>query len=507
MITYVIKSTICLTVLYGFYHLSLLNRKVFEFNRFYLLFSLLFALIIPLITIRINIPVNFTMPVNPEINGFSNVVGGFVPIQGDAIIAEPVHYLTFQNALLILYIIISGILLVRFILNIYKIRKLIHASPIIIGNPKIVLVEKQTLPYSFLRYIFVNRSDYENELIEKELIIHERTHCTQYHSVDIVLIELVKIFLWFNPILWLFRKAIQLNHEFLADNKVLSNHDLSDYQNTLINLVFRNNSTYLASNFDYSLTKKRLIMMTKHDSLRKAIYIKIAAVPLFLVLAIPLTFSQGQRPVISTDASGIASQPPVAGSAREGVSQALLTEYQNILSTFMTRTEQGNLLRVPGKKFSYGLSHPKNGPAYLYAMDLAALTIPNRERMEAIYKQMSKEQQTQCELLGVSASGMFFQKRVPTQEEFESWRDAKKFNRVTIDNMRMTNEDLNRYKNTDFSSTGYIKADPGDSNIDVPSSIILETNKYYQKRYDQYMSVKGSYTLAIPKDLDLPASK
>ena len=54
------------------------------------------------------------------------------------------------------------------------------------------------------------------------------------------------------------------NHEYLADDKVLEDHDLSKYQNTLKTLVFRNNSTYLASNFNYSLTKKRLIMMTKH---------------------------------------------------------------------------------------------------------------------------------------------------------------------------------------------------------------------------------------------------
>jgi hypothetical protein len=150
------------------------------------------------------------------------------------------------------------------------------------GKTHIVLIENKTLPYSFFKYIFVNRSDYENGKIEKELIIHEQTHCLQYHSVDILIIELVKIVLWFNPILWLFRKAIQLNHEFLADNYVLSTNNLSDYQNTLINLVFRNNSTYLASNFNYSLTKKRLIMMTKNKS--KNIAFKFAMVPILAAL-------------------------------------------------------------------------------------------------------------------------------------------------------------------------------------------------------------------------------
>jgi len=231
------------------------------------------------------------LPVNSNIQGFSNITGSI--IQGEQIIAEPIHYLTLQNILIIIYLFVSLVLLLRFIINIYKIIRQIRTGSIVDNfNTQIVLVENKTLPHSFFRYIFVNCSDYENGKIENELIIHEQTHCLQYHSIDIIIIELVKIVLWFNPLLWFFRKAIQLNHEFLADNKVLSTHGLNDYQNTLLNLVFRNNSSYLASNFNYSLTKKRLIMMTKNNSLNKAISRKIAAISLFLILSVTLTFSQ-----------------------------------------------------------------------------------------------------------------------------------------------------------------------------------------------------------------------
>jgi Antirepressor regulating drug resistance, predicted signal transduction N-terminal membrane component len=237
---------------------------------------------------------NLNLAVSPGIHGLSNATG--ILIQGEVVAGKPVTFLTFQTTLIILYIIISSVLLLRFALNIYKIIRLIRTSAIV-DNQKtqIVLVENVTLPFSFFRYIFVNRSDYENGKIEKELLIHEQAHCTQYHSIDILAVELIKIILWFNPFVWFFSKAIQLNHEYLADNEVLSNHDVHDYQNTLINIVFRNNSTYLASNFNYSLTKKRLIMMTNNNSLRKAIYLKIAAVPLFLILAITLTFSQENK--------------------------------------------------------------------------------------------------------------------------------------------------------------------------------------------------------------------
>jgi hypothetical protein len=234
------------------------------------------------------------LPVNSNIQEFSDITGVF--IQGEEITAEPNHLITFQDILIVVYFIVSAILLVRFAINIYKIIRLIRISSIVSNlNTKLVLIDKKTLPYSFFKYIFINSSDYKNGKIEKELIIHEQAHCLQYHSIDILIIELIKIILWFNPLLWLFRKAIQLNHEFIADNEVLSNHGLNDYQNTLLNLVFRNNSTYLASSFNYSLTKKRLIMMKKNNSLRKAIYRKIAAIPLILILVITLTFSQETR--------------------------------------------------------------------------------------------------------------------------------------------------------------------------------------------------------------------
>jgi len=291
MIEFAIKSTICLTVLYGSYYFLLQNVKIPNFNRFYLLFSLVFAMIIPMI----NIQMYFNLAVSPNIREFSDANG--ILIQGEEVTDKPIQLLTFQTTLIILYIIISFTLLLRFALNIYKIIRLIRTSTKLNNlKTQIVLVEKKTLPYSFFRYIFVNRSDYENGGIKKELIIHEQAHCAQFHSIDILTVELIKIILWFNPFVWFFKKAIQLNHEYLADNKVLLNHDLNDYQNTLINLVFRNNSTYLASNFNYSLTKKRLIMMTKNNSTGNAIFRKIATIPLFLILAITLAFGQENKP-------------------------------------------------------------------------------------------------------------------------------------------------------------------------------------------------------------------
>ncbi len=292
MIEFVAKSSICLIVLFGFYHILLRNIKSFNFNRYYLLFSLLFSMIIPFINIRIGL----CLSVNTSIHGFTAESTRFIHEEMATIKSS--HFLTIHNTLIIFYTIISSILLFRFVGNIYKILRLIRTSTKVDNKTvQLVLIDNQTLPYSFFRNIFINRMDYENGRIEKELIIHEKTHCIQYHSVDILIVELVKIILWFNPFIWFFRNAIQLNHEYLADDNVLASHDLIDYQQVLINYVFRNNSTYLASNFDYSLTKKRLIMMKNNKSTKAGFLRKIAVIPLFLILVIPLAFSQAKQVV------------------------------------------------------------------------------------------------------------------------------------------------------------------------------------------------------------------
>jgi hypothetical protein len=309
MIEYTINSTISLIILYGFYYLFLRNIKTIDFNRFYLLFSVLFSILMPLFTIDWPALFNF--------HRFSNL-----PDQvslGQRIVSKPFYLVSIPTIWIILYSIVSLILLLRFALNIYKIKQLVHLGPVVrMPNYKIVLLENETLPYSFFRCIFVNKSDYENSKIEKELLIHEQAHCFKYHSVDIILVEIILIFLWFNPLIWFFKNAIKINHEYLADDKVLSDYDLNNYQNILITLVFRNNSAYLASNFNYSFTKKRLLMMKKKKSIINKLRI-IMAIPLYLFLGLVITYAQNspkakyvkvkQNDTLSTSSQTITKRP------------------------------------------------------------------------------------------------------------------------------------------------------------------------------------------------------
>ncbi len=285
--TYFIKSTICLVVLYGFYHLILRHQKILLFNRFYLIISLLFSLIIPLIVI----PIKSNITIYGQLEKFTLSTTQLV--QGKTITESIVPSITYLNVLMALFLVISIILMTRFVLNIVNIMQKIQKGKKV-NNQKtsFILIQEKTLPYSFFKYIFVNQSDFEKGEIEKELLLHEEAHCLQYHSIDMVFIELINIFLWFNPVIWLYRKSIQLNHEFYADSRVLMERDPFCYQQVLLNVILRNNSNFLVSNFKYSFIKNRIIMMTKSNPGHSAFLRKLSSFLLFFIMALTLTFSQ-----------------------------------------------------------------------------------------------------------------------------------------------------------------------------------------------------------------------
>ena len=278
MSDFLIKSTITLFVLLAVYYLFLEKEKIHVFNRFYLLFSLVFSMVIPFITIEVIQEI-----AQPTVNP-----GNIQIQQGSAVIMQETNYLAI--GLWSLYAVVTLILAIRFISNIIKISsKMKSNTPINYKNAKLILVPEKTLPHTFLNTIFINETEYNNRQIEAELYTHELTHVTQKHTLDILFIELLKTVFWFNPIFIFYKKAIQLNHEFLADEKVVTSYNnVPFYQSLLLSKANENQTFYLASNLNYLITKKRLLMMTKTTSktealLKKAMLIPVVTALLFLL--------------------------------------------------------------------------------------------------------------------------------------------------------------------------------------------------------------------------------
>jgi hypothetical protein len=288
MVDFFVKSILSLGILYVFYLLFLSRLKTFRFNRYFLLGSLIFSLLIPLISIPVN---DTALPIIQSAGKVS--LSSAIEYSGEFIASKEVEQNAMISYLPYFYAAISLILLLRFSANLFSIAKtIIKNQKIKKAGYSIVLLSNQIIPHSFFRYVLVNEHQYQADTIDEALIQHEITHCRQWHSLDILWIELIKVLFWINPFIWLMKKSVQLNHEFLADNKVLLNHDLANYKNLLVNLVIKHNSGILISNFNYSLTKQRLKMMTKKFSLSKSIFGMLTSILIVLILITTLSFSQ-----------------------------------------------------------------------------------------------------------------------------------------------------------------------------------------------------------------------
>ncbi|APG65280.1 hypothetical protein LPB136_07925 [Tenacibaculum todarodis] len=245
-----------------------------KFNRFYLLGSILFAFFAPAFIIYVE--------AIPALTAIPETTQEFTTLEfpiSENIVEESINWTTILTSL---YILISAVFGIRFIRNLYKIiSKVKQNTHVNLKSATLVLVETKILPHSFWNYIFINKNEYNNGAIEDELFTHELTHVTQKHTFDVILIELLQIVFWINPMFILLKKAIQLNHEFLADEKVINQHkNTFQYQHLLLNKAAWNNEYYLASNLNYSLTKKRLKMMTTKSSQVKILLKKLAVIPL-----------------------------------------------------------------------------------------------------------------------------------------------------------------------------------------------------------------------------------
>lgn len=282
---FLIKSTVILTILFGFYHLVLGQEKIHHFNRFYLLISIVISFVIPFL----NFEIIKVIPVFTNIEPLNNVtipseINENVSSKNTTPIIETINYTPY--ILWSCYSLITFLLLGRFIKNGIKLISKTKSNTIVkYKNAKMVLVDEKIPPHTFLNYIFINFEDYNNRSIEDELLTHELVHVKQKHSLDILFIEFLKVLFWFNPIFIFYKKAIQLNHEFLADDMIVKTYNnVPFYQNLLLQKVNGNQKNYLASNLNYLVTKKRLIMMTKRTSQKIALLKKIAIVPMLSVL-------------------------------------------------------------------------------------------------------------------------------------------------------------------------------------------------------------------------------
>ncbi|HNP19457.1 MAG TPA: M23/M56 family metallopeptidase [Fulvivirga sp.] len=273
----------------------------FGLNRAYLLLTIIFCLLSPFST-YLN-PVS-QQPITHEQQNIISPITTNV-LQSVSTLQSEIH--TFQNAeetpiswIYIIYFLVAGILLLRLFWSFIAVNRLSNgATTHYYNGVKIICSDRITQPLSMFRSIYMPKQG--GVKLPNEILLHEKVHVEQWHFIDLLIVELVAVVFWFNPFIYLYKRSIRLNLEYLADRNVLKQGtNLWQYQSTLLSqAINKNYSLTLATNFSTPL-KDRIEMMKKN---RSKLWMKMAimgAIPLAIILTALNTKSALSKPIIKT---------------------------------------------------------------------------------------------------------------------------------------------------------------------------------------------------------------
>lgn len=275
-IIYLLQSAALLAVLYTVYWLFLRNDTFFHVNRFYLLSALVLSLVIPLLDIQIIA----RGPISPVIIMLDPVI-----ISTDKIEKVASENLSWFEIAGVVYLTGVFIFSLRLVIQLIQLAVIIRRNKITRREgSNIVFVDRGYSPFSFFNFIFIRKEYYFDDKLTP-VLAHEKIHIQQFHTLDLLLIEIAIILQWFNPFAWFASRSMKSIHEFLADEGVLKKGFLqSEYQTLILNEAMGLQVNNLTNNFNVSLLKNRIKMMTKKRSASWT-YLKVAlGIPAFFAV-------------------------------------------------------------------------------------------------------------------------------------------------------------------------------------------------------------------------------
>lgn len=285
MLSYIMKSGLIWLLWIILFELLLRNGNRHSGNRAYLLMGLAAGLIFPLLPAPWGFEARRADPLAiTELTLADNlIVPPDAKMSGSMIVGAAIDW---HVVFLVIYIIGVVYLLFRTLKEaLGLINEGINASTTEIGGVKVVLSEKNHSPFSFMGHIYIPRN---NNYAGKELeliVAHELAHNQQRHYVDIIIIQLLVVLFWFNPLIWHYRYRLRIIHEYESD-AVAGASDRYAYGKLLLKGVLVGSNNLIAHSFYCSPIKNRITMLVKNVKSNKAIYLII--LPLLAVSAMAM---------------------------------------------------------------------------------------------------------------------------------------------------------------------------------------------------------------------------
>ncbi|PIF34821.1 BlaR1 peptidase M56 [Flavobacterium sp. 9] len=302
---FIAKSSGLLLLFYFAYFLLLRKETFFNSNRWFLLAGLITSVVLPFLVYTKIVWIDPT-PVTMSAIDYSRA---YIP----RAIEQESFQINWNYVVLAIYSIGFLALIIKFALDFYSLNSVLKGKKVHQqADFKFIDISENIAPFSYFDYIVYNSSMYTASELEN-IIEHEKVHSDQNHTMDVLISRVFCVLFWFNPIIWLYKKAILQNLEFIADSEAAKKiSDKKAYQYTLLKITTHESCVAITNHFYQSLIKKRIVMLNKNQS-KKWNYWKyyaiipalIAFVLLFQIKTIAQEKSQPQEVSQTNDSDDV----------------------------------------------------------------------------------------------------------------------------------------------------------------------------------------------------------
>lgn len=307
---YIVKVNASLAIFYLLYAVMFRKDTFIGLRRGFFLTAIAFSLLYPLFTVNALSEV-FTF--EPAINDTHAIV----------MFEEPTAAVVVDNAAaqtaipwqqLLMWSIAGGTVFfaLRFgwqLLSVLRVKRRCKSRQV--SGTTVYHLPAEITPFSFFGWIFINAETHSEEEL-KQIILHEQTHARQWHSVDILLAETLCILFWWNPVVWLTKREMAMNLEYLADYGVLRQGVNSrEYQYHLLRLTYHETAVQIVNNFNVSQLKQRIMMMNKTKSPVQKLAKYVLIFPLMFLLITINSCTNKEKSTNDDDTTVVQTADPV----------------------------------------------------------------------------------------------------------------------------------------------------------------------------------------------------
>lgn len=424
LLTYILQVNLLLGLLYLGYYVLLRGLTFYQLNRVYFIVGTVYAFIYPFLDIKSW----FTKRVE------STYIPNFVELVDIGPTMEQVSGLSLLD--MVAGIVVIGVIVVFFkfilqLVSLWRIHR--HSGPATWQSYFFRDVLFPIVPFSFFNRIYVHQKQHK-EVELQDIFEHEYVHVKGRHTFDILLFEIILVGCWYNPFVWLMRRAVRENLEFLTDHQVLNKGvDRQAYQYSLLHVTKQGTALGIGNQFNFKTLKKRIMMMNKKRS-SKLEWSKYAfLLPILVVAGASFTVSKAESGIEKV-VEKVKETEVISSSMRQDVNELLQESIvPNKTQTDTTKQEKEYPLLAPdfnikdleGKNFHYiidGKLVTLNEFIAFPRTDIAAVDI-YKDKTE-IFKKIGKE----------NSEGLF----VMTSKKI----DLKKVTKVPFDELPIQDKPL-----------------------------------------------------------------